>query len=48
MWSSALITASYCPLKRFKRVPSEKGAGTVSGRVNSGWLYHEPETCPAA
>jgi hypothetical protein len=33
------ITASYYPLKRFKRAPwtvSEKGAGTVSGIVNSG------------
>jgi hypothetical protein len=34
-------TASYYPLKRFKRAPwtSEKGAGTVSGRVNSGWFF---------
>ena len=36
---AAQRTASYYPLKRFKRIPwtvSEKGAGTVSGRVNSG------------
>ena len=44
-----ICTASYYPLKRFKRVPwttvltdvSEKGAGTVSGRVNSGCVICE-------